>query len=203
VDCFDALASERPYRKALPVAQAMAHVKGRAGIQFDPRIVELLDKHHSELEEKAREQIEDMEPLRTDMMVHRGAAPGAGFEPELSEREAAERAAAVHGVTSGAVAPNLQLASLNLITAASREAQAVFELSQMLGSSLSAYETSAMMFSRLSPLIPCDCMAVYLRSEDALLPTFIEGACSKAFSTRPVPIGEGSPAGWRRARAPL
>ena len=40
VDCFDALASERPYRKASPVEQAMAHVKSRAGKQFDPSIVE-------------------------------------------------------------------------------------------------------------------------------------------------------------------
>jgi HD-GYP domain-containing protein (c-di-GMP phosphodiesterase class II) len=45
VDCFDALASERPYRKAMPLDEAMAFVKGRAGIQFDPQIVELLDKN--------------------------------------------------------------------------------------------------------------------------------------------------------------
>lgn len=195
VDCFDALASERPYRKALPVEQAMAHVKSRAGIQFDPRIVELLEKHHHQLEEAARVRVEDMEPLRTDLSVHRGAAPGAGFESDFSDREARDRAAEPQTAEQGAQAANLQLTSLNLITAASREAQAVFELSQMLGSSLSVHETSAMMFTRLRPLIPFDGMAVYLRSDDSLLPMFIDGPCSKAFSTRYMPIGEGL-SGW-------
>ena len=82
VDCFDALASERPYRKALPLPEAMEFLKARAGIQFDPQIVELLERHYLALEEKAREQIGHIEPLKTNFTVVRGAAPGAGFEPE-------------------------------------------------------------------------------------------------------------------------
>ena len=188
VDCFDALASERPYRKASPIEQAMAHVKSRAGKQFDPSIVNLLEEHHRELEQKARARIEEMEPLKTDVLVQRGAEPGAGFEADLSEGDVRASEADAEGVRA-------RVTSLNLISAASREAQAVFELSQMLGSSLSTYETGAMMFSRLSPLIPCDCMAVYLKSDDSLLPMFIEGVCARAFSTRYVPIGEGL-SGW-------
>src|SRR5580658_4141211 len=67
VDCFDALASERPYRKALPLDEAMAFVKSRAGIQFDPEIAALLAEHYQELEEKARQQIAEIEPLKTDL----------------------------------------------------------------------------------------------------------------------------------------
>ncbi len=43
--------------------------------------MELLDKHFLELEEKARQQIGSIEPLKTDIAIVRGAAPGAGFEP--------------------------------------------------------------------------------------------------------------------------
>src|SRR6202453_784680 len=103
VDCFDALASERPYRKALPLDEAIAFVKARAGIQFDPQIVELLDRNYLELEERARQQIGLIEPLKTDMTIVRGAAPGAGFEPEYQAGvgdapiKAAQRSASAGG----------------------------------------------------------------------------------------------------------
>jgi putative nucleotidyltransferase with HDIG domain len=79
VDCFDALASDRPYRKALPIEEAMAILKSKAGIQFDPAIVQLLEQHYPELETLARQRTSEMEPLRTDIFIERGAAPGAGF----------------------------------------------------------------------------------------------------------------------------
>ena len=37
VDCLDALASDRQYRKALPLDEAMAKVVAEAGKSFDPR----------------------------------------------------------------------------------------------------------------------------------------------------------------------
>ncbi len=79
VDCFDALASDRPYRKALSIEEAMAIVKSKAGIQFDPEVVTLLEEHCTELERLARLQSEEMEPLNTHIFIERGAAPGAGF----------------------------------------------------------------------------------------------------------------------------
>lgn len=39
VDCFDALTSDRPYRKALSASEAMEIVKKRAGSMYDPLIV--------------------------------------------------------------------------------------------------------------------------------------------------------------------
>lgn len=80
VDCFDALASDRPYRRALPVDEAMGYLRSKAGIQFDPAIVKLLEEHYPELERMAREQTSEMEPLETDILIKRGAAPGAGFQ---------------------------------------------------------------------------------------------------------------------------
>jgi HD-GYP domain-containing protein (c-di-GMP phosphodiesterase class II) len=54
VDCLDALASHRQYRPALPLIDAMAGVKERAGTWFDPRVVEILDRRFVELERLAQ-----------------------------------------------------------------------------------------------------------------------------------------------------
>ena len=84
VDCLDALASDRQYRKALPLHQAMAKVVSEAGISFDPRVVGILERRYVELEKLAKEQPFQAPPkLSTDIKVERGLAPDAGFaEPE-------------------------------------------------------------------------------------------------------------------------
>ncbi len=40
VDVYDALTSDRPYRKAWSSARALAHIREQAGRKFDPRVVE-------------------------------------------------------------------------------------------------------------------------------------------------------------------
>jgi len=40
-DAFDAMTSDRPYRKALSREQAIAELRRCAGTQFDPRVVEV------------------------------------------------------------------------------------------------------------------------------------------------------------------
>ncbi len=42
-DVFDALTAERPYKKAWPVADAVAHIQAQAGQHFDPALVLLLE----------------------------------------------------------------------------------------------------------------------------------------------------------------
>ncbi len=39
-DAFDAMTEDRPYRKAMPVAEAIAELKRFSGTQFDPRVVD-------------------------------------------------------------------------------------------------------------------------------------------------------------------
>jgi putative two-component system response regulator len=39
-DVFDALTSERPYKRAWPVDDALGEIKRQSGRQFDPRVVE-------------------------------------------------------------------------------------------------------------------------------------------------------------------
>ncbi len=40
VDVYDALTSDRPYRKAWPKEKAIKHIKAEAGAHFDPKVVE-------------------------------------------------------------------------------------------------------------------------------------------------------------------
>lgn len=191
VDCFDALASERPYRRAMPLDEAMAFIKSKAGSQFDPNVVRMLEERYIQLDEMARRHIQDMEPLQTDLFIQRGDAPGAGFEPEQD----APTPGSLDRILRSENADVLAAESLNLIAAASREAKAVLELSLMLGTSLSMRETSAMMSKRLQPLIPFDCFAVYVKSEESVKAQFIDGALAHAFSSQHIPLGEGL-SGW-------
>ncbi|MCW2990475.1 MAG: metal dependent phosphohydrolase, partial [Solirubrobacterales bacterium] len=39
-DSFEAMTSDRPYRRGMPVADAVAELRRCAGTQFDPRVVE-------------------------------------------------------------------------------------------------------------------------------------------------------------------
>src|SRR3984885_7295633 len=68
VDCLDALASDRQYRRALPLKEAMARVSAESGMSFDPRVVEILERRYVELEKLANEQPLSAPPkLSTDI----------------------------------------------------------------------------------------------------------------------------------------
>jgi putative nucleotidyltransferase with HDIG domain len=75
VDCLDALASDRQYRRALPLDVAMAKVAAEAGTSFDPRIVHILERRYVELEKMAREQTSDL--LRCPVKIRSLGLDGA------------------------------------------------------------------------------------------------------------------------------
>lgn len=43
VDAYDAMTSERPYRQAMPPEEALAEIRAKAGVQFDPQVVEAFE----------------------------------------------------------------------------------------------------------------------------------------------------------------
>ena len=191
VDSFDAMASDRPYRKAMPLADAMALVKSRAGLQFDPAVVAVLEARYEGMEERARAQRGDILPLDA-APVWRGTAPGNGYADSAQPSETPERP--LPGELTLLDHRN-RAESLKLIAAASQEAQTLFEMSQMLGSSLSPNETISVMSSRLKRLIPFGCFAIYLREENVLQTQYIDGECARTFSKTLIRMGEGI-SGW-------
>ena len=51
-DTFDAMTSDRPYRKGLPVQVALDEIKKNAGTQFDPHLAEVFVKEYDRSREK-------------------------------------------------------------------------------------------------------------------------------------------------------
>src|SRR6185369_9800716 len=89
VDCLDALSSDRHYRRALPLPEALAEVQKESGKAFDPRVVEILSRRYVELERKAKASaMSQRDKLSTDIRIERGAAPAAGFEETAAQTAA-------------------------------------------------------------------------------------------------------------------
>jgi len=179
VDCLDALASDRQYRPALPLAEAMTKVKEKAGTWFDPQIVEILQSRYIELERMAQ-MSEDtaVSGLSRTVRVERGLAPAAGFE----------RTEPTHASVDNAD-------FLTSIASARQEAQTMFELSQDLGVSLSLSETLSVLSMRLRKMIPYDSIAVFVNRNGWLLPELVSGENFRALSSLKIRVGEGL-CGW-------
>jgi hypothetical protein len=177
VDCLDALTSDRQYRRSIPLDEAMREVVSQAGKQFDPRVVEVLQRRYLELEHLARAGSSSAEPMKlfTDIKIANRCAPGAGFEK----------------IKTGASKGNF-LAS---IVAARYEAQALLEFSIALGRSLSLYETLSVVAARLRKLVPYDTIAIYLLRGDKLVPEYVTGDDFRVFASLEIPLGEGL-SGW-------
>ena len=81
VDFLDALASDRQYRRALPLEEAMSRLEEESGKSFDPKVVQVLERRYAELEQLVRERIESLglQKLSTGVRVNRAVEPAAGF----------------------------------------------------------------------------------------------------------------------------
>lgn len=188
VDCLDALASDRQYRKALPLDEAMAVVQKESGTSFDPRIVEILARRYKELEAMAHERGAEIHKLTTDVKIERGEAPAAGFEGPANVN-----AKPKSGSTGGGAKDSGHF--LTSIAAARQEAQAIYELSTELGNSLSLDETLSLLAVRLKKLVPFDAMVIYAKRDYHLAAEFVTGENARVFEALQIPIGDGL-CGW-------
>src|ERR1700738_2834942 len=88
VDCLDALASDRQYRRALPLHEAMASVAAEAGKSFDPAVVKVLERRFLDLHQIACANMPSAAHDESffERIVERGPSPGAGFAMDRSRR---------------------------------------------------------------------------------------------------------------------
>ncbi len=177
VDCLDALAADRQYRRALPLDEAMQKVISLSGTGLDPTVVDLLAKRYRELEHMAQAQPPQETRLSTEVKIANGTEPAAGFE------------------VSHAHAANKEGDFLASIAAARQEVQLLFELTQDLGNSLSLDETLSVVSMRLKKMVPYDAIAVYVSRGKVLVPHYVNGENYRLFSSLEIPVGEGI-SGW-------
>jgi diguanylate cyclase (GGDEF)-like protein/putative nucleotidyltransferase with HDIG domain len=179
VDYLDALASDRQYRRAMPLDEVMQRLLGESGKSFDPKVVDVLQKRYRTLENLAMAQSSGVTAaLPTEVKITRGPAPAAGFEN-----------AAVSD------APGREATFLSSIAAARQEAQSLFELSQDLGASLSLGETLSVFSVKLKPMVPYDAIAIYILRDDVLVPEYVNGDNYRLFASLRIPLGHGL-SGW-------
>jgi diguanylate cyclase (GGDEF)-like protein/putative nucleotidyltransferase with HDIG domain len=177
VDCLDALASDRQYRRALPLDEAMAAVAELAGKSFDPGVVTILQQNYRGWEKQATAFGKQQRQSLRDVKVVRGHAPAAGLEMSASPNDTSQ--------------PEF-LAS---IAAARQEAQMLYELTQDLGNSLNLHETLSVLDSRLKPLVAYDAIAIYVRKGAILVPSYVSGENFRLFASLEIPVGQGL-SGW-------
>jgi putative nucleotidyltransferase with HDIG domain len=171
VDCLDALASDRPYRRALPLDEAMAMVASESGTSFDPRVIEVLERRHWELEALARKGSQANQPtLSTDVQVLRGAAPAAGL-----------------ATNSAATADLARLAQGVQNTAFTRKLPVFTDLA--------LDEAAAVIAIRLENPVPYDAVVLFVSDGNTLHPQYVGGAHGAVFRNLVVPRREGL-VGW-------
>jgi diguanylate cyclase (GGDEF)-like protein/putative nucleotidyltransferase with HDIG domain len=178
VDCLDALASERQYRRALPLDKAMEYVASLSGKEFDPKIVEVLTRRYTELEQLATTQSTHLLPLSTEVKFENVAAPAAGFEREAQARPSVN-----------------DRDFLTSIASARHEAHMLFELMHDLGNSLSLEDTLSVVSGRLRKLVPYDAIVIWVRENDVVVPKYVNGDDFRLFSALEIPVGQGL-SGW-------
>ncbi|HLH42097.1 MAG TPA: HD domain-containing phosphohydrolase [Bryobacteraceae bacterium] len=183
VDCLDALASDRQYRRALPLEQAIETIRAEAGKSFDPRVVEVLVRRYVELERMATADASGAKPkLSTGVKIARGAAPAAGFEASGS------------GPANGGSGADL-LNFHRSIGGAWDCARVLPALIEDLQDALDREEAFARLRKSLREIIHYDAMAVYLRQGDRLIPGHVDGEEYRLFSSLEIPLGAGL-SGW-------
>jgi diguanylate cyclase (GGDEF)-like protein/putative nucleotidyltransferase with HDIG domain len=178
VDFLDAMASDRQYRHALPIETVMSRLEEECGKSFDPKVVRILQEHYVEIEKLVQNHSGDIPwtRLSTEVKVERGIAPAAGLAETTT-------------VAGGSAT------FLTSIAAARQEVQALFELTQDLGSSLSLDETLSVFSTKLKRLVPYSSIAIYVRHGESLVPEHVTGDNFRLLASLNIPIGQGL-SGW-------
>jgi len=168
VDCFDALTSVRPYRPALSRDEAIQLMRDEAGKAFDPAIVA-----------RFTELLPVLTPPAND-----------GFTRRIRGGEQAhEYAGILRGDRIGADA-------FAEIASANRETNALYEIAQSLGRSMSLTDSMTFVSAKISELLPVSLCALFVRRGDEdLRCRFVTGLHAEQLENASIVEGNGL-SGW-------
>jgi diguanylate cyclase (GGDEF)-like protein/putative nucleotidyltransferase with HDIG domain len=174
VDYFDALTSDRPYHKPLPIDQASELIKSEAGKALDPKAVETFLRI-----------LPDVRPQIESKVVGR---------PRLPLPISASEGAPISG-TPRAVTPRGSV--FEDIAVAHREIYALYEMAQTMGTTLGVTETMTRIATNLSRVVPFAACSLFLYSEedDTVQCRFASGTDAELFEPLVMKGGQGL-SGW-------
>jgi diguanylate cyclase (GGDEF)-like protein/putative nucleotidyltransferase with HDIG domain len=174
-DCFDALTSDRPYRKPLTKEEALAYIKGEAGVSYDPRVVESLVGNLDRLERLADE-------------VNRTRETVGAPDKRQSRRPVDKASRSTNAMRSSI---------MGHISAAHEELYALYEIAQSSARSLNLDEVLGFVSSKIAGLLHYRCLILYLYDKDGkvLKARFISGRQASRLKDLEIPLGERM-TGW-------
>lgn len=164
-DVYDALTSERPYRKAWTHEKAADLIRESAGTQFDPQVVAAFCA--------ASERIHQLKESS-----HAAVSNGAPTS-EQSATGSSEKGVRVH--------------ALEHITNAHQEVFALYEIAQVMGNTLKMDETVHLVLQKILNLIGTGCCAIFLidQHKGELTAHDAVGPYADFVRLMRLPIGEG------------
>lgn len=167
VDCFDALTSDRPYRRRMTEAQALQIIVERRGTMYDPAIVDAFVAAHERI-------MPASDPTPHPVARAIGEARSQDRDGERVE------AAGVPG--AGNLADGLL---------------AITSLSRALGGDARLSDVGALLWMILGRIVPSDAMAIFLpdQERDHVAVCFAAGADAGSIAAIRRPLGAGI-AGW-------
>jgi diguanylate cyclase (GGDEF)-like protein/putative nucleotidyltransferase with HDIG domain len=175
-DSLDSLISDRPYRGAVSIDEAVTRVTAEAGLSFDPKVVEVVGRAYEEIEARIRAEDEaesrqnPSEFVHDVLSLHKASAQHPGASP---------------------VSDDNKPAFVDTIAAARQEAMVLLELTQELGSSLHLDETLAVLANGLRKVMTFDTLVIYLVRDGMLHPRYASGDLTSVFLSGRIPLGSG------------
>jgi diguanylate cyclase (GGDEF)-like protein/putative nucleotidyltransferase with HDIG domain len=199
VDVFDALTSDRPYRRAMSRAEALQVLRESAGKQFDPRLVELFETVLPQVcaqMAQSEATADDRPPTsvgagRTQSGLPDAGAVGGG-RPTVGSQSAASRRSAVVNLSAGT--PH---SALEQISQAAAEMAAVCDVAHSLAEQETLDQVSSVVVDRALALLPADTAVLYLKGPTGmdLIAVAVGGKYSEKLRGMTIEMGEGV-AGW-------
>ncbi|PYT36463.1 MAG: hypothetical protein DMF52_07550 [Acidobacteria bacterium] len=175
VDCFDALTSDRPYRKPLSPEEALKYVQSETGTSFDPAVVEALVKNMDRLGALAAEINQSHE---TSTAPDKRRLP-KGVDPLTRDTN------------------QLRTSITETIQSAQRELFALYEIAQSTARSLNLDEAMGFIAGKIAHLIHYRCLVLYLYDKErrVLAARYVHGLHSQRLGHHTIPLGERM-SGW-------
>ncbi len=186
VDCLDALASDRPYRRALPLHEAMAMVKAENGQSFDPKVVAVIERRYLDLDKIACDAIRDNPEV------------ASADQPEATREDLGKLSARLLAESE----PNTG-SILGPIVSARQETHLLHGLAGDLAHATKIEEVVSAVHKCLGQIISYDTLAVYARRGARVEPISITGRSSHLFSRRPFPLAESLSGSVVENRTPI